>query len=105
MTTKTVYINPGQSFEIYTHGNILFPTHYPEAIIKNNSLAPIRAVNYWAAPIGDYNQYTYIEVYPGETKTLTAPINAIYFYRIVIINLSDSITAEIEVTSQIWNWG
>ncbi|EYU16071.1 hypothetical protein V2H77_00860 [Photorhabdus sp. P32] len=104
MSSKVIAINPGQSFEIFKHGNVIFPNHYPLAIIKNNGMAPIRAVNYWAPPIGDYNQYGYIDVYPGEEKTFLAPVNAVYFYKIIVTNLSTIYNAEIEVTSQFWNW-
>ncbi|WP_036773305.1 hypothetical protein [Photorhabdus australis] len=104
MSSKIIYINPNQSFEIFKHGNVIFPNHYPEAIIKNNSISLIRAINYWAPPIGDYNQYNYIDIYPGETKTLLSPINAVYFYKIIVTNFSLTQGAEIEVTSQFWNW-
>ncbi|NDK97653.1 hypothetical protein [Photorhabdus bodei] len=104
MSSKIIYINPNQSFEIFKHGNIIFPNSYPEAIIKNNGPASIRVINYWAPPIGDYNQYNYIDVYPGETKTLLAPVNAVYFYKIIVTNLNPIYNTEIEVTSQFWNW-
>ncbi|WP_434525144.1 hypothetical protein [Photorhabdus asymbiotica] len=96
---RVIYINPTQTFELYANGNIVMPsTHHPNFTIKNNGPAPIRAVNYWSSPFGDYNQYTFIDIQPGETKSLQRLPNPVYFYKVVVINISGYQHAEAEVT-------
>ncbi|MER2474829.1 hypothetical protein ABR965_21360, partial [Photorhabdus laumondii] len=58
-------------------------THHPSFNIENRGPAPIRAVNYWAPPFGDYNQYAFIDIQPGETKFFRRVPNTVYFYKVV----------------------
>ncbi|RAX13017.1 hypothetical protein CKY02_09490 [Photorhabdus bodei] len=96
---RLIYINPNQTFELYTGGNIIMPTtHHPSFNIENRGPAPIRAVNYWAPPFGDYNQYAFIDIQPGETKFFRRVPNAVYFYKVVVINLSNYQHTEAVIT-------
>ncbi|OCQ51074.1 hypothetical protein Ppb6_03786 [Photorhabdus australis subsp. thailandensis] len=96
---RNIYINPTQTFEVYTGGSIIMPTvRHPDFNIKNNGPAPIRVINYWAPPFGDYNQYASIDIQPGETIFLQPPPNPVYFYRVVVTNLSNYLHSETEVT-------
>ncbi|NHB97091.1 hypothetical protein [Photorhabdus stackebrandtii] len=99
MKTQLIIINPNQSFDIYTNGNILVPSgNEPNFIIKNKGPAPIRAENYWASPFGNYNLYNSIDILPDESKEILTPNNPIYFYKVIAINLSNIQHAEAEVT-------
>ncbi|MGS0626272.1 MULTISPECIES: hypothetical protein [Photorhabdus] len=91
-----IYITPNQTVEIYNKGNIFIPFIHNDAIIKNNGPAPVRLINYWAPPSGNYNQYISIDILPGETRTLSAPPNLIYYYKVEAINLSNNEPTEIE---------
>ncbi|MEK9495474.1 hypothetical protein V2H77_03215 [Photorhabdus sp. P32] len=95
-TKKRISIGPLQTVEIYSSSNIVMPDTVPTAVIKNRSIAPIRAINYWASLTGDYQQYSYLDVYLGEVKILARPTHLLYRYKIVVSNLSSTESAEID---------
>ncbi|MCT8344429.1 hypothetical protein LG003_16680 [Photorhabdus kleinii] len=103
MPSKMVYMTSNEPFEIYSKGNAIFPTDFTDAIIKNNSLANIRAVNFWAGPLGNYNMYSYVDIYPGKTEILASPPNILNYYKIVFTNMSILVqNVELEVISHLW---
>ncbi|CAQ83720.1 MULTISPECIES: hypothetical protein [Photorhabdus] len=101
--SKMVYMTSNEPFEIYNSGSPILPLEFNDAIIKNNGPAHIRAVNYWAGPFGNYNQYSYIDIYAGRTEILASPPNAINYYKVVFLNLGGALNAELEVMSHLWH--
>ncbi|WP_434524416.1 hypothetical protein [Photorhabdus asymbiotica] len=100
--SRKVHMTSSEPFEIYNVGNAVLPMEFSDAIIKNNSMANIRAVNYWSGPIGSYNYYSHIDIYSGRTEILASPPNVVYFYKVVFHNLSNFLNAELEVMSHLW---
>ncbi|MCC8376533.1 MULTISPECIES: hypothetical protein [Photorhabdus] len=102
MPSKKVYMNSNEPFEFYSKGNAILPTDFADAIIKNNSVAYIRAVNFWAGPLGNYNMYSYVDISPGKTEILASPPNIINYYKIVFTNISNYVqNVELEVISHL----
>ncbi|WP_387491464.1 hypothetical protein [Photorhabdus sp. RM96S] len=102
MPSKKVYMNSNEPFEFYSNGNAILPTDFADAIIKNNSVAYIRAVNFWAGPLGNYNMYSYVDISPGKTEILASPPNIINYYKIVFTNISNYVqNVELEVISHL----
>lgn len=100
--SRMVHMNSNDAYVIYNSGNAVLPTDFSDAIIKNNSMANIRAVNYWAGPFGHYNQYSYIDIYSGKTEILASPPNVVNYYKIEFYNISSILNAELEVISHLW---
>ncbi|OWO82028.1 hypothetical protein B5C26_10460 [Photorhabdus luminescens] len=50
------------------------------------------------APFGDYNQYAFIDIQPSETQFFREVPSPVYFYKVVVINLSNYQHAETEIT-------
>ncbi|TDB61698.1 hypothetical protein [Photorhabdus khanii] len=106
LPSKKILLTDPHGLEIYNSGNAVLPTEFSDAIIKNNSFANIRAINYWAGPFGSYNMYTYLDVNAGNTDILASPPNVVNFYKIVVYNISSNVqNAEFEVISHLWSVG
>ncbi|WP_445497420.1 hypothetical protein [Photorhabdus sp. SF281] len=93
---KTISIGPLESVEIYSENHFPMPSVVNGVTLRNNKAAPIRAINYWAPPIGGYNQHSYADVYGGEIKIFPSLNNSVYRYKVVVFNLDDKLDAEIE---------
>ncbi|WP_350306829.1 hypothetical protein [Photorhabdus viridis] len=99
---KTISIRPLESVEIYSENHLPMPSVVKGVTLRNNKVAPVRVINYWAPLIGDYKQYSYSDVYGGQIKILPSSLNAVYRYKIVVFNLDDKLDAEVEfVTSSL----
>lgn len=104
MTLKKtiISIRPLESVEIYSENHLPMPSVVKGITLRNNKVVPVRVINYWAPPIGDYKQYSYADVYGGEIKIFPSLMNALYRYKIVVFNLDDKLDAEVEfVTSSL----
>ncbi|WP_036773533.1 hypothetical protein [Photorhabdus australis] len=101
---RMIYVPSQGESEVYRSGSAVLPIKFSDAIVKNNSLANIRATNFWAGPFGHYNIYSSVDVRAGKTEILASPPNVINYYKIVLFNMSTDVpNAEVKVMSHLWD--
>ncbi|CAQ83721.1 MULTISPECIES: hypothetical protein [Photorhabdus] len=102
--SKKIHLISTEVQEIYKDGDAVLPVEFNDAVIRNNSLANVRAINYWAGPFGNYEMYSYVDIYAGKSEILAAPPNVINYYKVILYNMNIYVkNSEIEVISHLWN--
>lgn len=85
-------IEPHSSLEVRKTSTPIFPERHAKYYIENSGVAEkIRAVFYWShAFTSEWFKYSEVTVSIGESATLRAPDNSLYYSKVVIYNNADA---------------